>query len=262
MKLMILVTSLLILISCSTTKTIPAEKLEQHVYWGSSESNELFNQSEAKEDFYLLSNNFRAQPNRVLCGPTSGSIVMNAFQEIKNHESLPKDHYDAGTEKEWLKKGFDLRIHTYTPYNFVNSLKPAQAKSWTEIHGMPKKGEKKDWGLQVRQLDQIFKSHGINSKLKVVSEEMKIEEFVKDLEKNLATRNDYIVINYKRSALGQKGGGHISPIAAYDKQTRRVLIMDVNPNKYPWVWVSAKDLFKSMQTFDTVENRGYVILSK
>lgn len=61
---------------------------------------------------------------------------------------------------------------------------------------------------------------------------------------------------------GQKGGGHISPIGAYDQQSDSFLIMDVNPNKAPWVWVKSRDLISAMRTFDTVENRGYLLISK
>ena len=38
-------------------------------------------------------------------------------------------------------------------------------------------------------------------------------------------------------------------------------IMDVNPNRAPWVWVSSDELIAAMRTFDTVENRGYLLVS-
>ena len=40
------------------------------------------------------------------------------------------------------------------------------------------------------------------------------------------------------------------------------LIMDVNPNRAPWVWVRSGDLIAAMRTFDTVENRGYLLVSE
>jgi len=36
-------------------------------------------------------------------------------------------------------------------------------------------------------------------------------------------------VNYKRSAIGQKGGGHISPLGAYDEISDSFLVLDVNP---------------------------------
>ena len=38
--------------------------------------------------------------------------------------------------------------------------------------------------------------------------------------------------------------------------------MDVNPNRSPWVWVKAGDPIAAMRTFDTVENRGYLLVSE
>ena len=38
--------------------------------------------------------------------------------------------------------------------------------------------------------------------------------------------------------------------------------MDVNPNRAPWVWVGSDDLVAAMRTFDTVENRGYLLVSE
>ena len=37
---------------------------------------------------------------------------------------------------------------------------------------------------------------------------------------------------------------------------------DVNPNRAPWVWVRSDDLIAAMRTFDTVENRGYLLVSE
>jgi hypothetical protein len=36
--------------------------------------------------------------------------------------------------------------------------------------------------------------------------------------------------------------------------------MDVNPKKYPWVWVKTKDLIKGMRTLDKNHYRGFVVV--
>ena len=59
-----------------------------------------------------------------------------------------------------------------------------------------------------------------------------------------------MIINYLRMAIGQERGGHISPLAAYDAETDRFLILDVARYKYPPVWVTASDLFDAMNTPD------------
>jgi hypothetical protein len=47
----------------------------------------------------------------------------------------------------------------------------------------------------------------------------------------------YIGINFHRTALGQVGGGHMSPLAAYDARADRFLLLDVSRYKYPAYWV-------------------------
>ena len=74
-----------------------------------------------------------------------------------------------------------------------------------------------------------------------------------------------MIVNYLRKAINQERGGHISPLAAYDAETDRFLILDVARYKYPPVWVRAEDLFAAMNTTDADNQnrtRGYVLVSK
>jgi Phytochelatin synthase len=73
-----------------------------------------------------------------------------------------------------------------------------------------------------------------------------------------------VIINYLRKAIGQEKGGHISPLAAYNKQTYRFLILDVSRYKYPPVWVKSEELWKAMATIDSAsgKTRGFVFVSK
>ncbi len=98
--------------------------------------------------------------------------------------------------------------------------------------------------------------------VRVVDDGAAPEPLRNELPRNLAARNDYVLVNYARKALGQAGGGHISPLGAYDRASDSFLIMDVNPNRAPWVWVRATDLIAAIRTFDTVENRGYLLVSE
>jgi hypothetical protein len=69
------------------------------------------------------------------------------------------------------------------------------------------------------------------------------------------------VVNYRRAELGQGGGAHISPLGAYDAESDSVLVLDVNPSSAGWVWVPLAALVRAMRTFDTVENRGYLLVA-
>ena len=60
-----------------------------------------------------------------------------------------------------------------------------------------------------------------------------------------------VLVDDLRAAIGQEKGGHISPVAAYDADTDRFLILDVSRYKYPPIWVEAADLFAAMNTTDS-----------
>ena len=91
-----------------------------------------------------------------------------------------------------------------------------------------------------------------------------IDAFRKSVIEGSANSNDVLVVNYSRKALGQKGWGHFSPIAAYHRESDRVLILDVGAHKYTPSWVKLDALWKAMDTpdSDSGKNRGYVIISK
>jgi len=79
-----------------------------------------------------------------------------------------------------------------------------------------------------------------------------------------ADKGPFVVVNYLRSALGQTGTGHFSPIAAWHEESDRVLILDVARFKYPPHWVKADDLWRAMHTIDdaTGRHRGWLVVEK
>jgi hypothetical protein len=78
-------------------------------------------------------------------------------------------------------------------------------------------------------------------------------------------KDQFIIVNYLRKAIGQETGGHISPLAAYDAITDRFLILDVSRYKYPPVWVATSELFDAMNTTDSAnqnKTRGFVLIRR
>jgi hypothetical protein len=120
--------------------------------------------------------------------------------------------------------------------------------------------EQKDFGYQLRQLDELLKAHGLHTKLVIVDDAKSEDKIRQELAGNLQRPNDYVIVNYRRDAVGQRGGGHISPRAAYDAASDSFLVLDVNPAAAGWVCIPTALLVKAMRTFDTVENRGYIIV--
>ena len=136
----------------------------------------------------------------------------------------------------WLPQGADPFYEKYTPNNVLNE----RTKTRLEVLGKPiliDGDPKSDFGLQLRQLAQVLRSHGVKVVTRVVDESTDAAAVRRELAANLATGDDFVLVNYARRSMGQQGGGHISPLGAYDERSDSFLIMDVNPNRAPWVWV-------------------------
>ena len=230
------------------------------VGWDSEESAERFARSAHRKDFFPLSNHFVSQDNKIFCGPVSSAIVLNALR-LGRKKGLPQDSGSiAEDERAWLPKGFNPFFGKYTPGNVLNE----RTKSRIEVLGKPIEiGGKpvRDFGLQLHQLARVLDAHGLDVTIRVVDDNADAAAIRREIARNLAASDDYVLVNYARKSLGQPGGGHISPLGAYDEASDSFLIMDVNPNRAPWVWVKAADLIAAMRTFDTVENRGYLLIS-
>ena len=113
-----------------------------------------------------------------------------------------------------------------------------------------------------QQLANLLKLHDLDVKIRVVDDNLTNEMIKAEIVQNLSMPDDYVLVNYTRKALDQKGGGHISPVAAYDNESDLFLVMDVNPNRAFWIWIKSADLIGAMKTFDTIENRGYLLISE
>lgn len=72
----------------------------------------------------------------------------------------------------------------------------------------------------------------------------------------------FLVVSYSRKYLGQTGGGHFSPVAAYAEEADKCLVLDVARFKYPPYWVSVEELYESMRPEDaaTKKSRGWFMM--
>ena len=73
---------------------------------------------------------------------------------------------------------------------------------------------------------------------------------------------ELMAISYSREVVGQFGGGHFSPVAALDKQTNSVLMLDTARYMYPPHWIPVELIFQAMLPTDlaTDKSRGYIVL--
>jgi hypothetical protein len=231
------------------------------VPFAAAESQKRLERSAAKVDLFRLANHFEGQQNMGYCGPASATIVLNALRADNATISKPRDPALFPPEyRKSLPPGLDPIFARYTQSTFFDEQTTA-VKTRDQFFGKPKTPTAKPSpGLELRELAGILRAHGLDTELRVADDTLSDDVIRRELGTNLATPDDYVVVNYFRPVLGQKGGGHISPLGAYDKASDSFLILDVNPNGHTWVWVPAPLLIKSMRTRDVVENRGYLLV--
>ena len=117
-------------------------------------------------------------------------------------------------------------------------------------------------GMSLLDLAGLLAAHGAVARLQF-ADAVSLDDFRAAVERNLSDPTDYMLVNYQRGVLGQTPVGHISPLAAYDADTDRVLVMDTASYKYPPTWVPLAKLYEAMNTTDSSSGRtrGYVEVS-
>ncbi len=214
--------------------------------------------AKAKADFAGLANQFEAQSNIAFCGPTTAAIVLNTARN--GSPDLPRDRSRLRPgDTQHLPGRMELAVPRFTQDNVIDK----GPKTRAQVLGEPMAVDGKtirDAGYQLRQFDALLRAHDLATRLVVVDDALPEQAIRADLIDNLRRGGDYVIVNYRRRDVGQPGGGHISPLGAYDEETDSVLVMDVNPASAGWVWMPVATLVKGMRTLDTVENRGYILV--
>jgi hypothetical protein len=231
--------------------------------WSAPESMDRLARSKQKVDFVRLTNQFESQQNIGYCGPATAVIVLNTLRIDNTAASKPRDESLFPAEyRKRLPPGMDPVFKRYTQGLFFDD-KTTSVKTRDQFFGTPKTpGDKPSPGIELRELHEVLKAHGLASELRVADDKLTDETIRAEITRNLATPDDYVVINFFRPVLGQKGGGHMSPLGAYDQSSDSVLLLDVNPNGHTWAWVPMDTLIKAMRTRDVHENRGYLLVKE
>jgi len=236
----------------------PATISQELVPFSSDEGLARLARSTAKVDFPALANQFEAQSNRAFCGPASAAIVLNAIRD--RSPDLPRGRSRLHSEDlKYIPSAYDPTIPRFTQDNVITKGQKTRAQVFGEpvtINGK----QIQDFGYQIRQLDEVLRAHGLTTRLVIVDDSKPEQDIRTDLVENLKRRGDYVIVAYQRKAIGQQGPGHISPLGAYDAESDSFLVLDVNPASAGWVWMQTATLVKGMRTFDTVENRGYILV--
>jgi hypothetical protein len=201
----------------------------------SPEGRRLLKESTSDEAYWQLSQFYVPQPDLGSCGVASCLMVLNA---------LP---IDRPVSKLYAPYPF------FTPDNFFPP----------EVEAIATRAKVSDSGMSLEQLSRVLATHPVSVE-RVFASNSSVEEFRKRARTILAKPDHYIIVNYLRTALGQKSGGHISPLAAYHEKSDTVLVLDVANFKYPWSFVSVNRLWKAMSEAidsESQKSRGYVVIT-
>lgn len=202
----------------------------------SNEGEKLLINSKSRQDFFPLSTQFITQINQAYCGVASIVMVLN---------SLGITAPEAPQYKPY---------HVFTQENFFSNEATNKVVSGDVVSRQ---------GMSLDQIGGLLASYG--AKVNVYhAADTNLEQFRKLTAENLKQPGNFVIVNYLRKEIGQEKGGHISPLAAYNEETDRFLILDVSRYKYPPVWVKTADLWKAMATTtsDSGKTRGFVFVSK
>jgi hypothetical protein len=236
----------------------PAAPSPGLVAFASEEGMARLARSTARADFPALANQFEAQYNTVFCGPATAAIVLNAL--VGRSDEAPRDAARFRPEDfTYVRAQSALTLPRYTQDSVIDKGQKKRSQVFGEPVAIGNK-QVPDSGYQVRQLDALIKAHGIPTRLVIVDGGVTDEQIRAELDQNLRRAGDYAIVNYRRRDVGQQGGGHISPVGAYDRESDSFLVLDVNPGAARWVWMPTATLAKGMRTFDTIENRGFILV--
>lgn len=121
-------------------------------------------------------------------------------------------------------------------------------------------------GITLEQLETLLNLSGARAE-KTFAADTDVDAFRAAARAALADPDAVLIVNFARAVFGQAGldgGGHISPVAAYNAESDRFLVLDVARYKYLPSWATAETLYAAMNTEDTTskKSRGFVVVRR
>lgn len=224
------------LVGCATSAGLPSIDLPtdraELVRLETPSGMALLARNQDDADLAPLLEHFESQQHRAHCGVASSVIALNALRvDAPTSPELDPFHYHR-------QGSLFLRPETAA----------AVSPEGVSQHGMT-----------LDELGAILGSYALTTHV-VHGADVTLDAFRILVRDNVGRAGDVVLVNYFRPAIGQEGGGHISPIAAYDAASDRVLILDVARYRYPPVWVATEALWSAVRTVDSSSNltRGVV----
>jgi hypothetical protein len=186
-----------------------------------------------RADYGPLAQWFETQANLAYCGVASTVMVLNSL-------AVPAPPVPGfGTYRFWTQ---------------TNAFSTPGSRGFVRPEVVAREG------MTLAQLHGWLSNHSDLVVERFHADQLSLAQWRALLRRSLQDPRDRLLVNYHRSALGQEGGGHISPLAAYDPASDTVLILDVARYRYPALWVSAAELWQAMRATDASAGRSRGLL--
>ena len=194
---------------------------ERHVAFASAEGRAVFREALAEghlEGFFALSEQFHTQADPAFCGLGSLVVVLNAL-------AIDPGRLWKGSWRWFSEELLDCCV----PLEHVRAN-----------------------GLTLGEVACLARCNGAEVALRRADRRDVAELRADVVAASRAATGPFVIASYARSALGQTGGGHFSPVAGYHAGRDLALVLDVARFKYPPHWVPLEDLHAAMRPHDPV----------
>ncbi|MFM0502565.1 phytochelatin synthase family protein [Paraburkholderia caffeinilytica] len=186
-----------------------------------------------KQSYWPLSQYFETQRNQAYCSVATSVMALNALG-IRRPESTQYPDFPFFSQQDFFR-GIDPQI--------ANAAQVSRE------------------GMTLDQLSAALGAFAVEVR-KFHADDLTLAQF-RDLIRDTTGHSDrFALLNFRRVEIGEAGGGHWSPLAAYDAASDSALLLDVARYKYPAVWVPVQQLYAAAQAVDSVSglSRGIVIV--
>lgn len=187
------------------------------------------------QSYWPLSQYFETQRNQAYCSVATSVMALNALG-IRRPESSQYPDFPFFSQED-----------------FFRAIDPQVANA----------AQVSKEGMTLDQLSSALNAFPVEVR-KYHAADLTLRQF-RDLVRQTTAHGDrFALLNFRRVEIGEEGGGHWSPLAAYDATSDSALLLDVARYKYPAVWVPVAQLYAGALAVDSVSglSRGVVIISK
>jgi hypothetical protein len=162
----------------------------------STQGEQLLRHPGVLEGYVPLGANFLTQKTQAYCGVASIVMVLNTL-------GVP-----APTSPEYEP------YRTFTQDNFLDAR--TEAVLPREVLA--------EQGMTLDQIGQLLALHPVEAEVHHAGDSS-LDEFRGLAREHVGREGRAVIVNYLRKAINQERGGHISPLAAYDTETDRFLMV-------------------------------------